>query len=86
MTSADNILTLCMTEECATAECPPHELVSLMTETCLIKDQRHFSLMYIALGNASLKTINAAFLQQGIRPEGLRLGIWAVMDFVNECR
>jgi hypothetical protein len=56
------------------AECPSHELVTLIAETCRIKDQKHFSLLYTALSNLSLKSINSAFLQQGIRVEGLALG------------
>ena len=74
ISSTDNTFTLTMTEECATAECPSHELVSLLAETCSIKDQKHFSLLYTALSNLSMKSINSAFLQQGIRVEGLSLG------------
>jgi hypothetical protein len=75
ISSTDNAFTLSMTEACAMAECPSHELVSLIAETCCIKDQKHFSLLYTALSNLSLKSINSAFLQQGIRVEGLSLGM-----------
>jgi hypothetical protein len=66
--------TLYMTEKCATAECPSHELVSLLAEMCSIKDQKHFSLLYTVLSKVSLQSINTAFLQQGIRVDGLSLG------------
>ena len=75
ITSADNLLTLVMTEETASADCPSHELVSLLAETCGIKDQKHISLIFTALSNLSLKKVNAAFLQQGIKVEGLVLGM-----------
>jgi hypothetical protein len=74
ISSADNVLTLIMTEETATADCPSHELVTLLAETCGIKDQKHISLLFTALSNLSLKKTNAAFLQQGIKVEGLILG------------
>jgi hypothetical protein len=72
----DNTFTLFMTENCATAEYPSHELISLIAETCGIKDQKHFSLLFTALSNLGLKSINSAFLQQGIRVEGLSLGTY----------
>ncbi|KAJ4290882.1 hypothetical protein N0V90_010078 [Kalmusia sp. IMI 367209] len=73
ISSVDNVLTLVMTEESATAECPSHELVSLLAEACGITDQKHISLLFTALSNLSLKSINAAFVQQGIKVEGLLL-------------
>ena len=73
VSTIDDIVTLTMTEEAATAECPSHELVSLMADICGIKDQEHISLLFTALSKLSLKSINAAFLQQGIKVEGLLL-------------
>jgi hypothetical protein len=72
--STENTFTLYMTEKCATAECPSHELVNLLAEMCSIKDQKHFSLLYTVLSKVSLRSINSAFLQQGIRVDGLSLG------------
>ncbi|KAH8698045.1 hypothetical protein GQ44DRAFT_733432 [Phaeosphaeriaceae sp. PMI808] len=71
LTTTDDKLTLSMTEECATAECPPHELVSLSADTFGIKDSTHYSLLFTALSNSSMKSISSAFSKQGIQVEGL---------------
>jgi hypothetical protein len=74
--STDSSITLVMTEETAAAEYPPHELVSLLARTCGIQEQHHVTLLLIALGKSSLRSINAAFLQQGIRVDGLSLSMF----------
>ena len=80
MMSTDGSMTLVMTEEAATAECPSHELVSMLAQTCGIQEQHHITLLLIALGKSSLKSIKAAFLQQGIKVEGLLLGTSPHLD------
>jgi hypothetical protein len=72
--STDSSMTLVMTEETATADYPSHELVSMLALTCGIQEQHHITLLLIALGKSSLKSIKAAFMQQGIKVEGLLLG------------
>lgn len=67
-------LTLVMTEEAAIAECPSHELISLLAKTCGIEDQKHMSLLFTALSNASLQSIHSVFLKHGIKVEGLLTG------------
>lgn len=74
MKTTDSSITLMMTEETAAADYPSHDLVSMLALTCGIQEQQHVTLLLIALGNSSLKSINAAFLQQGIKVEGLLLG------------
>jgi hypothetical protein len=71
MMSTDGSMTLVMTEEIATAESPSHELVSMLAQTCGIQEQHHITLLLIALGKSSLKSIKTAFLQQGIKVEGV---------------
>jgi hypothetical protein len=66
---------LSMTEECATAECPPYELVSLIADACGINEPKHFSLLYTALSNSSTKSISSAFIQQGIHVKGVVFGM-----------
>ncbi|PMD47662.1 hypothetical protein L207DRAFT_415975, partial [Hyaloscypha variabilis F] len=72
LSSSGGYLNLFMTEECANAECPPHELVRLVAEACNITDPNHFSLLYTALSNSRLESISAAFTQQGINVKGLK--------------
>ena len=71
--STDDTLTLIMTEDTATAELPSHELVSALAEICGITDQKHISLLFTTLSNIPLKSINTAYVQQGIKVEGLLL-------------
>lgn len=73
ISSTDDTLTLIMTEETATAECPSHELISSLADICGIKDQKHISLLFTTLSNLPLKSINTAFVHQGIKVEGLLL-------------
>jgi hypothetical protein len=75
-------MTLVMTEETATAECPSQELVSMLALTCGIQEQQHMALLLIALGKSSLKSIKAAFLQQGIKVEGLLIGTSPHLDII----
>lgn len=67
-------MTLVMTEETAAADYPSDELVSTLAQTCGIKEQQHITLLLLALSKSSVKSINAAFLRQGIKVEGLLPG------------
>jgi hypothetical protein len=71
----ENFLNLLMTEECAAAKCPPYELATLIADACGIKDPKHFSLLYTALSNSSLESINTTFKEQGIMIKGLVFGM-----------
>lgn len=70
-----NLLNLLMIEECAAAECPPYEFVSLIAGVCDINDPNHFSLLYTALSNSSMESIFSTFTQQGIYIKGLVFGM-----------
>jgi hypothetical protein len=70
-----NLLNLFMTEECAAAECPPYELVSLIADVCDIKDPNHYSLLYTALSSSSIESTFSTFTQQGIHIKGLVFGM-----------
>jgi hypothetical protein len=72
--STDSVMTLMVTEEIATAEYPSHELVSMLADICGIEKQSHVTLLSTALCKLSVKSTNTAFLQQGVRVEGLLLG------------
>ena len=69
------MLGLNMTEECAVAKCPPHELVSSLAALCEIQDPNHYSLLYTALSNPNLESILSTFHQQGVAVTGLRFGM-----------
>jgi hypothetical protein len=70
-----NMLNIMMTKECAEAECPPHELVTLIADACEIKNTTHYSLLFTALSRASLESIFSTFTQQGIAVKGLVFGM-----------
>jgi hypothetical protein len=71
----ENFLNLLITEECAAAKCPPYELATLIADACGIKDPKYFLLLYIALSNSSLESINTTFKEQGIYIKGLVFGM-----------
>ncbi|UPX11197.1 uncharacterized protein EKO05_0001817 [Ascochyta rabiei] len=73
ITLTDSSMILVMTDQTAKAAYPSHELVSKLAQTCGIEEQNHITLLLVALANSSLKSINAAYLQQGIEVEGLLL-------------
>jgi hypothetical protein len=75
--STDSSMMLVMTEETATADYPAHELVNMLALKCGIQDQSHITLLLMVLGKSSPKSIQAAFLQQGIKVEGLSHGMCA---------
>jgi hypothetical protein len=70
-----NLLNLLMTEECATANCPPYELAALIADICEIKNPNHYSLLYTVLSNSSMENIASAFAQQGIYLKGIVFGM-----------
>ncbi|KAF2812279.1 uncharacterized protein BDZ99DRAFT_518138 [Mytilinidion resinicola] len=71
LSDTGHLLNLLMTEECAAAQCPPYELVSLIADACAIKDPNHFSLLFTALSGSSMESIYSTFTQQGIYIKGL---------------
>ena len=84
LSSTGNMLNIILTDECAAAECPPHELVALIADACEIKDTNHYSLLFTALSNASLEGIFSTFAQQGISVKGLVFGmIWKPICFLK---
>jgi hypothetical protein len=72
--STDSVMTLMVTEEIATAEYPSHELISMLADICGVEKQSHITLLSTALCKLSVKSTNTAFLQQGVKVEGLLLG------------
>jgi len=75
LSDTGNMLNIMMTEECAEAECPPHELVALIADTCDVTDTNHYALLFTALSNARLESIFSTFTQQGIAVKGLLFGM-----------
>ena len=69
-----DLLNLLMTEDCAAAKCPPHELVNLIADACGIEDPNHYSLLYTALSSPNMESISSTFTQQGIYVKGLVFG------------
>ncbi|KAF1996938.1 hypothetical protein P154DRAFT_607356 [Amniculicola lignicola CBS 123094] len=74
LSDTGHLLNILMTEECAAAQCPPYELVSLIADTFAIKDPNLFSLLFTALSGSSMESIYSTFTQQGISIKGLVFG------------
>jgi hypothetical protein len=72
----EGFLNLLMTEDCATAKCPPYELANLIADVCGIKNPKDFSLLYTALSNPSLESIYSTFKEQGIYVKDLVFGVY----------
>lgn len=76
LSKAGDYFNLFMTEDCATAECPPYELVRILADACEIKDPNHYSLLCTVLSNSSVESIAATFTQQGIDVKGIVFGMY----------
>jgi hypothetical protein len=72
---SDDCINLFLTEECATAECPPFDLVRLFADICAIQDPSHYSLLFVVLSNYSMESIAATFARQGLQAEGTTIGM-----------
>lgn len=70
-----NLLNIFVTEECASAEFPSYDLVSLIADLCGIKDPNHCSLLYTALSSSSMRSIYSTFIQQGLHVKEIVFGM-----------
>ncbi|GAB1312753.1 hypothetical protein MFIFM68171_02963 [Madurella fahalii] len=70
------------TQDCATADSPPYELVTRIADLCGIKDLKHFPLLYTALSDSSLQRIFSTLTQQGIRLEGIVFGMSGHINYL----
>jgi hypothetical protein len=81
---AGNVLNLFITEEGASEETPPYELVNIIADACQLSDPNHRSLLHTALSSSNIRGLISTFQQQGLYIKGIDMRKCLVIDSVAQ--
>jgi len=81
---AGNVLNLFITEEGASEETPPYELVNIIADACQLSDPNHRSLLHTALSSSNIRSLISAFQQQGLYIKGTDMRRCLAFDSVAQ--